>query len=146
MNLLFIKSKLIKQNDNKENELNTLKENLDRQEIIISNLKKENINLESESDFLNTKLEKLKNEVKLKIKKAKKNNSELNILSLRSKNLLEDKIQKQPLTTKKDGIPITLKSLYTSKVSELKKSINLYKRNIKYTEDILNKLKDQKKN
>ena len=53
--------------------------------------------------------------------------------------------QKQPLTTKKDGIPITLKSSYTSKVSELKKSINLYKRNIKYTEDILNKLKDQKK-
>ena len=140
-NALIIKE----QNDNKENELNTLKENLDRQEIIISNLKKENINLESESDFLNTKLEKLKNEVKLKIKKAKKNNSELNILSLRSKNLLEDKIQKQPLTTKKDGIPITLKSLYTSKVSELKKSINLYKRNIKYTEDILNKLKDQKK-
>ena len=133
------------QNDIKQNELNILKENLDKQEIIISNLKKETISLENERDFLNTKLEQLKTEVKNKIQKAKKNNSELNILSIKSKNLLEDKIQKQQLIIKKNGVPITLKSLYTDKVSELKKSINFYKKNIKFTEDIINKLKDQKK-
>ena len=42
-------------------------------------------------------------------------------------------------------MPITLKTLYTGKVSSLKKSINFYKKQNKYLDDVLNKLKEQKK-
>ena len=138
--------KIREQNDNKINEFSSLKENIERQNLIIDNLTRENILLESNQEILNNKLEKLQNDVKAKIEKAKKNDNELNILSLKNKNLSKDKIiQKELYTTKKDGIPISIKSLYTSKLSSLKKNINFYKKQIKYSEDILNKLKDQKK-
>ena len=42
-------------------------------------------------------------------------------------------------------MPITIKSLYTNKLSNLKKNINFYKRQCKYTEDMINKLQDQRK-
>ena len=134
------------QNDNKNKDIETLKENIHRQQLILDNLMRDNIALENKQDLLNKKLGKLQIDLKLKIEKARKNDNELNILSLKNKNLSNDKlIQKQIYTQKKDGIPISLKTLYTSKVSSLKKSINFYKRQIKHTEDILNKLKDQKK-
>ena len=134
------------QNDNKNKDIETLKENIQRQQLILDNLMRDNIALENKQDLLNKKLGKLQIDLKLKIEKARKNDNELNILSLKNKNLSNDKlIQKQIYTQKKDGIPISLKTLYTSKVSSLKKSINFYKRQIKHTEDILNKLKDQKK-
>ena len=134
------------QNDHKNNDLESLKENIQRQELILNNLMRDNISLENEQDYLNNKLESLQKDLKLKIEKAKKNDNELNILSLKNKNLSKDKlIQKQIYIQKKDGIPISMKTLYTSKISSLKKSINFYKRQIKYTEDILNKLKNQKK-
>ena len=147
INMLIENALQIKeQNDNKEGEFESLQQNIERQNIIIANLTRENISLESQQEFLNNKLQKLQNDVKAKIEKAKKNDNELNILSIKNKNLSNDKIlQKQIFTTKKDGLPISVKSLYTGKVSQLKKSINFYKKQIKYTEDILNKLKDQKK-
>ena len=147
INILIENALEIKQqNDIKCEELENLNQNLARQDIIIDNLTRENIALESQQEELNNKLEKLQNDVKAKIEKAKKNDNELNILSLKNKNLANDKIiQKQLYTTKKDGIPISTKSLLTGKVSSLKKSINFYKKQIKYTEDLLNKLKDQKK-
>ena len=147
INLLIGNALEIKeQNDIKLEEFESLNQNLERQEIIIDNLTRDNIALESQQEFLNIKLEKLQNDVKAKIEKAKKNDNELNILSLKNKNLSNDEIiKKQIFTTKIDGIPISMKSLYTGKVSSLKKSINFYKRQIKYTEDILNKLKEQKK-
>jgi len=131
-------------NDNKEGEFESLQQNIERQNIIIDNLTRENIALESQQDFLNNKLEKLQSDVKAKIEKAKKNDNELNILSIKNKNLSNDKIiQKQIYTTKKDGLPISVKSLYTGKVSSLKKSINFYKKQIKYSDDVLNKLKER---
>ena len=147
INLLIGNALEIKeQNDIKLEEFESLNQNLERQEIIIDNLTRDNIALESQQEFLNIKLEKLQNDVKAKIEKARKNDNELNILSLKNKNLSNDEIiKKQIFTTKIDGIPISMKSLYTGKVSTLKKSINFYKRQIKYTEDILNKLKEQKK-
>ena len=147
INMLIENALQIKeQNDIKENELQSLQQNIERQDIIIDNLIRENVSLESQQEFLNYKLEKLRIDLKAKIEKAKKNDNELNILFMKNKNLSNDKmIQKQIFTTRKDGLPISLKSLYTGKVSQLKKSINIYKKQIKYTEDILNKLKDQKK-
>ena len=134
------------QNDNKANEFESLNQNIERQDIIIDNLIRENITLESQQEFLNNKLGKLQNDLKIKQEKAKMNDNELNILSIKNKNLSNDKIiQKQIDTNKENGMPITLKSLYTGKVSSLKKSINFYKKQIKYSDDVLNKLKEQKK-
>ena len=134
------------QNDYKNKDIESMKENIQRQELILKNLMRDNIALENKQELLNNKLGKLQIDLKLKIEKARKNDNELNILSLKNKNLSNDKlIKKQIYTQKKDGIPISLKTLYTSKVSSLKKSINFYKRQIKHTEEILNKLKEQKK-
>ena len=134
------------QNDNKMEEFESLKENLDRQNLIIDNLTRENIFLENQQDNLNAKLEILQNDLKAKIEQAKKNDNELNILSIKNKNLSKDKlIQKQFNSLNEENFPISLKSLYSGKVSTLKKNINFYKKQIKYSEEMLNKLKDQKK-
>ena len=134
------------QNDNKMEEFESLKENLDRQNLIIDNLTRENIFLENQQDNLNAKLEILQNDLKAKIEQAKKNDNELNILSIKNKNLSKDKlIQKQFNSLNEEIFPLSLKSLYSSKVSSLKKNINFYKKQIKYSEEMLNKLKDQKK-
>jgi len=134
------------QNDNKMEEFESLKENLDRQNLIINNLTRENIFLENQQDNLNAKLEILQNDLKAKIEQAKKNDNELNILSIKNKNLSKDKlIQKQFNSLNEEIFPISLKSLYSGKVSTLKKNINFYKKQIKYSEEMLNKLKDQKK-
>ena len=134
------------QNDNKMEEFESLKENLDRQNLIIDNLTRENIFLENQQDNLNAKLEILQNDLKAKIEQAKKNDNELNILSIKNKNLSKDKlIQKQFNSLNEEIFPISLKSLYSGKVSTLKKNINFYKKQIKYSEEMLNKLKDQKK-
>ncbi len=134
------------QNDNKMEEFESLKENLDRQNLIIDNLTRENIFLENQQDNLNAKLEILQNDLKAKIEQAKKNDNELNILSIKNKNLSKDKlIQKQFNSLNEENFPISLKSLYSDKVSTLKKNINFYKKQIKYSEEMLNKLKDQKK-
>ena len=134
------------ENDKTMEEYEHLKENINRQEIILSNLNDECISLEQEEYFLNNQLQNLKNELKTKIEKAKKNNNELNALSLKNKNLNNDKIIKsQTYTTKINGMPITIKSLYTNKLSDLKKNINFYKRQCKYTDDMINKLQDQRK-
>ena len=134
------------QNDKKANELESLNQNIERQDIIIDNLIKENIELESQQEFLNNKLNKLQNDLKIKQEKAKMNDNELIILSKKNKNLSNDKIiQKQLGVHKMNTMPITLKTLYTGKVSSLKKSINFYKKQNKYLDDVLNKLKEQKK-
>ena len=134
------------QNDSKMEEFESLKENLDRQNLIIDNLTRENIFLENQQDSLNAKLEILQNDLKAKIEQAKKNDNELNILSIKNKNLSKDKlIQKQFNSLNEENFPISLKSLYSGKVSTLKKNINFYKKQIKYSEEMLNKLKDQKK-
>ena len=94
--------------------------------------KTKELNIESilYNEQINNKLENLQNDVKAKIEKAKKNENELNILCLKNKNWANDKIiQKQIYTTKKDGIPISTKSLYTGKVSSLKEQKILQKAN-----------------
>ena len=134
------------QNDNKIEEFASLQENIERQNLIIDNLTRENIFLENKQDNLNAKLELLQNDLRAKIEQAKKNDSELNLLSLKNKNLSKDKlIQKQLNSINEDIFPLSLKSLYSDKVSTLKKNINFYKKQIKYSEEMLNKLKEQKK-
>jgi chromosome segregation ATPase len=120
------------QNDIKKDEFESLKENIERQNLIIDNLTKENILLENKQEDLNAKLEILQNDLKAKIEQAKKNDNELNILSLKNKNLSKDKlIQKQFNSIKEDIFPISLKSIYTGKVSTLKKKYKLLQKSNK---------------
>ena len=141
-NALEIKS----QNQKAMEEYNHLQETIDRQELILSSLESNCMSLEDQEKFLAHQLNILKEELKTKIIKAKKNNNELNILSIKNKNLTNDKvIQNEAYTTKINGVPITIKSLYTNKLSNLKKNINFYKRQIKFSDDMINKLKEQRK-
>ena len=138
--------KVKEQNDKTMEEYNYLKNNINRQEMIISNLEQDCLSLEKQEYFLNNQLLNLKKELKTKIEKAKKNNNELNVLSLKNKNLTNDKVIKsQPYTTTMNGMPITIKSLYTNKLAELKKNIGFYKKQCRYTDDMINKLQDQRK-
>ena len=161
---LKVESKLLKQQFNKINtlienaleirnqnnrildEYKNLKENINRQEVILSTLDKDCMSLEKKENFLSHQLNILKSELKVKLEKAKKNDNELNILSLKRQNLNNNKIIKsESYTTKINGIPITIKSLYTNKISDLRKNINFYKKQCKYSDDMINKLKEQRK-
>ena len=133
-------------------ELDILERNIEKQNFIMDKMMKENMKLEYQEDFLNYKLDKLKKELRLKIEKSKKNKKEINILLLKNKNLKKDKtISKTILLAQnneknKNNVPISYKNLFINKISQLKKNINFYKRQLKITEDELNKLKNQKKN
>ncbi len=141
-NALQIKS----QNNKTMEEFNHLKDTINKQELILSSLENNCVSLENQEKFLAHQLNVLKNELKIKIIKAKKNNNELNILSIKNKNLNNDKIIKnETFTTKINGVPTTIKCLYTNKLSNLRKNINFYKRQIKFSDDMINKLKEQRK-
>ena len=138
--------KIKEENDAKIKEIDKMKENINKQELFISNFEKECIALKENELFLNNQLLNLKQEVKIKVDKAKKNKKELNILLIKNKNYDKDEIiNSQNYTTKINGSPISIKCIYTNKVSKLKKNINFYKRQCKYSEDMINKLKEQRK-
>ena len=138
--------KIKEQNDMKIKEFDNFKENINKQELFISNFEQECIALKENELFLNNQLLNLKQELKIKVDKAKKNKKELNILLIKNKNYDKDEIiNSQRYTTKINGSPISIKCIYTNKVSELKKNINFYKRQCKYSDDMINKLKEQRK-
>ena len=138
--------KIKEQNDIKIKEFDNLKDNINKQELFISNFEQECMALKENELFLNNQLLNLKQEVKIKVDKAKKNKKELNILLIKNKNIDKDEIiNSQSYTTKINGSPISIKCMYTNKVSELKKNINFYKRQCKYSDDMINKLKEQRK-
>jgi seryl-tRNA synthetase len=63
---------LKEQNDKAMEEFENLKENINRQEIILSNLDHDCLALEKHEHYLNNQLLTLKNDLKTKIEKAKK--------------------------------------------------------------------------
>ena len=138
--------KIKEQNDTKIKEFDNLKDNINKQELFISNFEQECMALKENELFLNNQLLNLKQELKIKVDKAKKNKKELNILLIKNKNYDKDEIiNSQSYTTKINGSPISIKCIYTNKVSELKKNINFYKRQCQYSDDMINKLKEQRK-
>ena len=135
-----------KKNEKIIDEYRKLKENIDKQEVIISNLSEDCDLLDEEKIGLNKTLEEIKKELKVKLQKTIKNNKELNVLLKKSTNLNNDKIIKSEIyTTKINGFPTTLKTAYTDRINQLKKNINFYKRQNKFTDDLINKLSEQKK-
>jgi len=138
--------KIKEQNDAKIKEFENFKENINKQELFISNFEQECVALKENELFLNNQLLNLKQELKIKVGKAKKNKKELNILLIKNKNFDKDEIiNSQSYTTKINGSPISIKCIYTNKISELKKNINFYKRQCNYSDDMINKLKEQRK-
>ena len=133
-------------NDFKMSNFEELKEKINTQKIIIDNLQKDNMSLNKEKKLLNNRLLNLKNKLELKTEKAKKNKKELKVLFLKNKDLNNSKNDKsQTNANKLNGQPTNIKCFYSNKVTELKKNINFYKKQCKYTEDMINKLKEQRK-
>ena len=102
--------------------------------------------METEKNELQLKLAKDENELNTKIKQVNKNNSKLDKLKKKNENLSKDKtINNEKYIIRINGNPITFNSLYINKIVKLKKSVKFYKKNLEYTENELNKLKDKRK-
>ena len=141
-NALLIKEENVK----KLNEKDILKEHLLNQEKIISNLILMTNNLENEENELKNNLKKNKIELKTIMKRVNQNNSKLDVLKKKNDNLTKEKNKKkETYTIKINGNPITFNSLYINKINDLKKSIKFYKRQIKFSESEIIKLKDKRK-
>jgi len=137
---------LKEKNDFIMSEFEILKEKINTQKIIIDNLQKDNTKLNKEKNILNDKFLSLKNKLKIKWEKTKKNKKELKVLFLKNKDLNNSKtIKSQTYTTNLNDQPTNIKCFYSNKVIELKKNINFYKKQCQYTDDMVNKLKDQRK-
>ena len=134
------------ENEKKTEELENLKGQIDNQEKIFENLISITNNLQMEENELKRKLATNKNKFKIQMKKLNKNNFKLIKLKKQNDNLKNEKIiQKIELTTKINGNPINISSLYINKVNSLNKSINFYKRQIKFSDLEINKLKEKRK-
>ena len=130
-NALEIKEK----NDIKESEIQSFRDNIAKQDKIIKDLITITKRLENEI-----------NELNIKIKKINNYDSQLNQLKKKNENLTKQKvINNVNYTIKLKGNPIIISSLYKNKISELKKSIKFYKRQIQYSDMEINKLKDKRK-
>ena len=147
INSLLLNALSIKEsNENKLIEYGNLKESIEKQEKIINNLISMTTKLEIEEYELNNNLVKNKNELKTKMKEVNQNNSKLNILKKKNELLASEKIIKdEKYTIKINGNPITFNSLYLNKINKIKKSIKFYKKQIQYSENEINKLKDKRK-
>ena len=147
INSLLMNALQVKENNNKKvYEIKTIKENIEKQEKIIDNLIFITNRLETEKNELKLKLVQDENELNKKIKQVNKNNSKLDNLKKKNENLSKDKtINNEKYITTINGNPITFNSLYINKIVKLKKSVKFYKKNLEYTENELNLLKDKRK-
>ena len=141
---LALKSK--EKNEEKMAEIDIIKENMSKQEKIILNLLNMKTKLEKEESELKKKFNINKNELKLKIKEVSSNNSKISELKKKNTDLSNDKvIRDQSYTININGNPVAINSLYMNKIDKLKGSIKFYKRQIKYSDIEIKKLKDRRK-
>ena len=141
-NALQIKQK----NEIQLKEIGDVQESISKQEKIIKNIKAIVDNLKNKEDVLNVRLNENKNELNIKLKKVNNNISKLVTLKKKNDNLSNETILNSiKYTTKIEGNPITISSLYINKISELKKNIRFYKRQVLYSDNEINKLKEKRK-
>ena len=144
--LLSISLNIKDKNEVKLAEIGIIQENMSKQEKIIFNLINMKTKLEEEESELKNKFHKNKNELKLKIKEVSLNNSKISQLKKKNIDLSNDKVIKnQAYTININGNPVAMNSLYMDKINKLKGSIKFYKRQIKYSDIEINKLKDRRK-
>ena len=144
--LLSISLKIKDKNEVKLAEIGSIQENMSKQEKIIFNLINMTTKLEEEESELKNKFHKNKNELKLKIKEVSLNNSKISQLKKKNIDLSNDKVIKnQSYTININGNLVAMNSVYMDKINKLKGSIKFYKRQIKYSDIEINKLKDRRK-
>ena len=135
-------------NENKNKEILTLKENIEKQEKIKKDLTIMIIDLENKGTNLKTKLELNEFELRNKIKEVNTNITKLVILKKKNENLNKKNSLKNDINCmyyKSNDNPIQLNSIYRNKIQELKKSINFYKGQLKHSNEELTKLKEKRK-
>ena len=137
---------LKEQNDKKKEDLASLEENMIKQEEIINNLLKKSNELDDEENFLNDKLKETKNSFDNKVKIVNENNSQLQKLEEKKKNLTNAEAKNQTYKINLSNNPITMKTFFTNKITILQKNINHFKRQCKHKDGELSKLREQKKN
>ena len=144
--LLSIALKIKAKNEEKLVEIDTIQENISKQEKIIFSMKNMTTKLEEEGNELKKRFNINKNELKLKIKEVSSNNSKIIELKKKNIDLSNDKVIKaQAYTININGNPVAINSLYMDKIKKLQGSIKFYKRQIKYSDIEINKLKDRRK-
>ena len=134
-----------KKNELKNKEILKLEKNIENQQKIEKNMILLINKLEQEENQLKEVFIEDKYNLSNKIKEVNINISQLIFLKKKNDNLINDKVIKNEIFTKRNGNPIQINSLYKNKIKELKKSIKFYNRQINFTNEELNKLKEKRK-
>jgi hypothetical protein len=134
------------ENNKKKGEYLKLKESINKQKELILTLDERANMLEKEEVDIRDQLKQINKDIKKEHKKININKNKLNILVEKNNNLSNDKnLLKQTYTIKINNNPIEIKSFYTNKISELNKLINFFSKQCKYSDNLINKLKEQRK-
>ena len=133
------------ENNKKKNEYLKLKESINKQKELILTLDERANMLEKEEVDLREELKKINKDIKKEHKKININKNKLNILEEKNNNLSNDKnLHKQTYTIKINNNPMEIKSFYTNQISKLNKLINFFTKQCQYSDNLINKLKDQR--
>ena len=133
------------ENNKKKGEYLKLKESINKQKEIILTLDERANMLEKEEVDIRDQLKQINKDIKKENKKININKNKLNILVEKNNNLSNDEnLLKQTYTIKINNNPIEIKSFYTNKISELNKLINFFSKQCKYSDNLINKLKEQR--
>lgn len=133
------------ENNKKKGEYLKLKESINKQKELILTLDERANMLEKEEVDIRDQLKQINKDIKKENKKININKNKLNILVEKNNNLSNDKnLLKQTYTIKINNNPVAIKSFYTNKISELNKLINFFSKQCKYSDNLINKLKEQR--
>ena len=144
---VFINKAFVVEEDNnkKKGEYLKLKESINKQKELILTLDERANMLEKEEVDIRDQLKQINKDIKKENKKININKNKLNILVEKNNNLSNDKnLLKQTYTIKINNNPVAIKSFYTNKISELNKLINFFSKQCKYSDNLINKLKEQR--
>ena len=143
---LLNNSLMIKENNEKKiQELYYLEKKIDVQGKILKELKKKQLYLDEDQNFLEKEINNIKYILIINKEKVDKNKKEIKFL-IKKNNILQknDQTIKLNFVLQKNGK--NANSSYLKKITDLKKNVHFFKKQNIYNESIINKLKEQKKN
>ena len=146
INSLFSYSlKIKKENEKKLEDLNELKRKIKCQNKIITLLVDESAKLEEKENFLKNQLILKEKKLKNKMRQEIINTHEINKLFLKNKKLKTDEVIKSKyFITNENSNLISIKSSYLKKISQLKNEISFYRGKKEFSDEMLNKLIEQR--
>ena len=144
---LLINSAISTKNDldKKLFEIENLQTGIQNQQNILTNLMNQKNILIREEEFFKNTIFNLQNKNDTTKNQVEKINNEIISLQKRQNLLSKDKTVNAKIHTNKNGFPISLKTLYSNKITDLQKEINHYKIQYKFNEQVLSKLQSHKK-